>query len=62
MRVADPLLAQRKTLHDTEAMLFVDDGETQARQRHHVLEKRVSADGELRFAAGNRGQRLLTLP
>ena len=59
MRVTDALLAQREPLRDAKAVLLVDDGEPQRRQRHLVLEQGVGADRELRFAAFDRRLGLL---
>ena len=61
MRVADAFLAQREALRDAETVLLVDNGQTQFRQRYLVLEKRVRADRELRFATLDRRQRAFAL-
>ncbi len=46
-----PLAAQRQPLRDAEAMLLVDDRESEAVERNGVLDQRVRADDELRLAA-----------
>ncbi len=42
------LLAQLRTLHHTETVLFVDDGQPEARHLHVVFEQRMRADDDVR--------------
>ena len=53
MRIA-ALAPQFEPLRDAKAMLFVDDGQAQAREVDAVLDQRVRSDNELRVACGVR--------
>ena len=59
VRLAHRLAAQLQPLRNPEAVLLVDDRETEPRQEHLVLEQCVRADREHRRSAGERRERLL---
>ena len=61
MRFAGSFAAQLEPLRNTEAVLLVDDQQSETRQQNFVLEQCVGADGEHRIAAGHRGERRLAL-
>ena len=45
------LLAQRRALHDAEAVLLIDDGDAEIVEAHAALDQRVRAAGDVDLAA-----------
>ena len=56
-----PLGAQRRALHDAEAVLLVDDREPELAERDRILDERMRADDEVERSAGELGLHLAPL-
>ncbi len=53
--VRGPLLGERRSLLDAEAVLLVDDGDSEVAEDHVALDQGVRPDGDLDVARGEQG-------